>query len=66
VIAPHTQPFAACFYILEGSGTVSIADAEIPVVAGELIEAAANLPRGIRNSGTGPLSLLVIKTTAVT
>lgn len=57
-LAPHRHPPAEIYYILVGSGIVTIDGARYEVSAGTGIFIPGNAEHSIANSGTGPLKML--------
>jgi quercetin dioxygenase-like cupin family protein len=47
------------YLVLEGSGRFTVGDDERDAATGTLVVAPAGIPHGVRNNGTGRLSLLV-------
>lgn len=58
----HVTPVDVCFYGLEGEGVVEIGDEEAPLRRDMLIESPAGIPHRIRNDGSRPVRVLVVKT----
>jgi len=48
------------YYVLEGSGEAQVGEELTRVSAGDLILATAGVLHGLRNTGAGPLSVLVV------
>ena len=48
------------YHVLEGSGLFLLADSEIPMEAGVMLVAPADVPHGIRNTGKTRLLVLAI------
>lgn len=56
----HDHPDQDKFYsVIEGTGEFLVGDATFTATAGEVVFAPAGAPHGVRNSGTGRLSMLV-------
>jgi quercetin dioxygenase-like cupin family protein len=56
----HAHDGADKFYfVLEGSGRFTVGDEEREANAGSLVVAPSGIPHGVRNNGSGRLSLLV-------
>ena len=47
-IPPRPEPYGACFYIVEGSGTFTVGDEKADLSAGEMVFVQANVSRGIK------------------
>lgn len=60
-VPPHDNPFDVLFYVLEGSGELTIADQVRRVDTDSLVAIATGTQRGWENTGTEPVRLLVIK-----
>ena len=60
-LATHTTKVDVIFYALEGTAMISVGDAEIPARAGSILDSPKGIPHGMRNTGTGPFRVLVIK-----
>jgi len=48
------------YQVVEGSGLFLLEDRELPMQAGELLVAPADVPHGVKNTGTGRLLVLAI------
>lgn len=48
------------YSVVEGEGVFLLEDRELPMRAGDLLVAPANVPHGVRNSGTSRLLVLAI------
>jgi quercetin dioxygenase-like cupin family protein len=48
------------YYVLEGSGEAQVGEELTAVISGDLILARAGVLHGLRNTGAGPLSVLVV------
>jgi len=48
------------YHVLEGSGLLLLEDREVPLEAGMLATAPADVPHGLRNTGDGRLLVLAI------
>jgi quercetin dioxygenase-like cupin family protein len=60
-ITPHASDIPAYFYVLDGSGVVTIGDETKEVSAGCFIESPAGLAHGWENNSLSSLKLLVFK-----
>jgi quercetin dioxygenase-like cupin family protein len=58
----HATPVDVIFYIIEGSGEITIGEETEKVEQGMLIESPKDIPHGLKNIGKGNYSFLVIKT----
>ena len=61
-IEKHPNEWRIIFYVLEGSGLLTIEDEQISMTANQSIAIAPNLLRKWQNDGDHILKLLVIKT----
>jgi quercetin dioxygenase-like cupin family protein len=59
-LALHRHPTLELYYFLEGSGLVRLGGAERSVRPGITVSIPADLPHGIRNTGTLPLRLFYV------
>ena len=57
---PHTHSGDEAFYVLEGTGEVTLGEEVITVAAGEAAVFDGDVLHGIRNAGTGTLRYMVI------
>lgn len=48
------------YQVVEGAGLFLLEDRELPMQAGDLLVAPADVPHGVRNTGTGRLLVLAI------
>jgi len=48
-IPSRPEPYAVCFYILEGSGTFMVGDKKTDLSSDEMLFVPANMPRGIKS-----------------
>ncbi|MBS0611907.1 MAG: cupin domain-containing protein [Proteobacteria bacterium] len=53
----HRHPTLEVYYFLEGEGVVRLQDRHISVRAGSTLSIPADVPHGIRNTGTATLKL---------
>jgi len=60
-IADHALPVVIDFFVVEGSGTATVADTDVTVSAGDLLRVPAATVRSWRNPLKGDLVLLGIK-----
>jgi quercetin dioxygenase-like cupin family protein len=60
-VETHINPLVVVFYVLEGTGTVTLDKQEIECSPGTVIEVPAGLNRGWQNRGDSVLRLLVVK-----
>ncbi|BDX38734.1 cupin [Tenuifilaceae bacterium CYCD] len=60
-VAPHTNPFDVIFYILEGEGKINVDDESMPVKANHSLFVEKNKQRGMANTGSSNLKVLVFK-----
>jgi len=60
-IAAHALPYPVIFYVLEGSGTLMVDEAEFTVKPATTIECSPGIQRGWKNLSSSPLKLLVMK-----
>jgi quercetin dioxygenase-like cupin family protein len=59
-LALHRHPTPELYYFLEGSGLMRSGDAEHSVRPGVTVSIPADLPHGIKNTGTEPLRLFYV------
>ena len=57
----HALPVKVVFYVLQGSGVVSVDDLEQRAECGEIVECPANAMRLWKNNGSEKLKILAIK-----
>lgn len=57
----HITPVDVVFYVVEGQCEVEIGDEAQVVGQDTLVESPANIPHTLRNPGTSPLRVLVMK-----
>jgi len=60
-VAQHSNPFDVIFYILEGEGIINVDDEYIPVKANNCIFIEKDKQRGMTNTGSSNLKVLVFK-----
>ena len=60
-IPPHSNPFDVVFYVLEGSGKISVELEQKDVSKDNVLYVKAGLQRGINNTGKDLLRVLVVK-----
>lgn len=60
-IAPHTNPFDVIFYILEGEGKIIVDDEPMPVKTNHSLFVEKDKQRGMVNTGSSNLKVLVFK-----
>lgn len=60
-VPPHDNPFDVLFYVLEGSGELTIEGQVRQMAADSLIAIPTGTQRGWHNPGSDPVRLLVIK-----
>lgn len=48
-IPPHPEPYAVCFYVVNGKGAFTVSSEQFELASGEMIFAQANEARGIRS-----------------
>lgn len=60
-IALHANPFDVLFYILEGNATITCEDQRVVVETNSTVYIEKDKQRGMKNSGVGPLIVLVYK-----
>jgi len=58
---PHSNPVDVVFFIIEGAGELAIGGDSLAVSVNQSIFVRAGILRGWKNTGTGPLRILVIK-----
>ncbi len=58
----HTTPVEVFFYVLEGEGEIEIGDERTAVTVDTMVESPKMIPHGLRNTGSGPFRVLVVKT----
>lgn len=58
----HITPVDVFFYALEGVGVAEIGDEHITLGADELLFSPARIPHRLRNEGSAPFRVLVVKT----
>jgi quercetin dioxygenase-like cupin family protein len=63
-IEPHANPFDVIFFVLEGTGILTIEGENMECPAGTLVDVKAGMQRNWRNPGEALLKLLVIKSFA--
>ncbi len=56
----HHHPVLEVYYFLEGEGVVRLGERTVPVSAGATLSIPANLPHGIRNTGSVRLKLFYV------
>ncbi len=61
VVAPHPVPMDAHFYVISGSGRLTVDESSFEVGAGSLVPVSAGAMRGWENLATEPLELFVVK-----
>jgi len=61
-LKPHTTPVDVFFYVLEGGGEVTIGEETAEVGAETIVDSPKGIVHWWRNTGTGALRLLVVKT----
>lgn len=61
VLDKHTNPFDVAIYVLEGTGIIETDDNSAAVEPDMCIEIESGANRGVRNTGMGQLSILVVK-----
>ncbi len=61
VVATHTTPIDVFFFVLEGSGYISIGEEKESVSVGTLVESPKNIPHGLGNDSDGLLRVMVVK-----
>jgi len=59
--ASHLNPVPVIFYLLEGSGILTVRNQEIEVAAGDLVQVEQGIMRSWKNKSDGILKLLVLK-----
>ena len=57
----HTTKMDVIFYFLSGEGRAILADKEIPVREGSVLDSPKEVPHGIINESDSPMEVLVIK-----
>jgi quercetin dioxygenase-like cupin family protein len=58
---PHSHRFEdECFYLLEGSLTLRLAEKTIQVAAGDFVQVPKGIVHSFRNDGTSPAKMLAI------
>lgn len=60
-LAMHVTPVDVIFYVIDGSGTVTVGEEKREVKKGDFIDSPANIPHGWLNNSNEELSVLVIK-----
>ncbi len=61
VLEKHTNPFDVAIYVLEGYGIVETDDQSASVEPDMCVEIESGINRGLKNTGTGLLRVLVVK-----
>lgn len=61
LLEKHTNPFDVAIYILEGEGIVETDEESACVMKDFCIEIKAGIPRGVKNTSSKKLRLLVVK-----
>ncbi len=61
VVPAHTTPIDVFFFVLEGSGYISIGDEKASVSVETLVESPKNIPHGLGNDSTGLFRVMVVK-----
>lgn len=61
VLEPHSAPVDASFFVLEGEAELTFEGETAPIKAGALFASPRGTVRGMRNTGSGPFRVLVIK-----
>lgn len=60
-VAPHTNPFDVIFYILEGEGIINVDGETLPVKPNHTLFIERDKQRGMINTGSTNLRVLVFK-----
>ncbi len=58
---PHSQPMDVVFFVLEGTGTLNVANDSLEATANTTIYVKSGTQRSWANSGSDPLLILVNK-----
>lgn len=61
VLEKHTNPFDVAIYILEGNGIAETDDGSISILPDMCLQISAGVNRGLRNTSSGVLRVLVVK-----
>ncbi len=61
VLEPHASPVDVAFFVLEGEADLTCGEESAPVKAGMLTQAPRGSLHGMRNTGSGPFRVLVVK-----
>ena len=61
VLEKHTNPFDVAIYIVEGNGIIETDESKKTIAPNDCISVAANLNRGLTNTGDSDLRVLVFK-----
>lgn len=59
--APHHTEAEAFFFVVKGEGEISVGDQVFEVTAGQVVPAPPLTDHGIKNTGGGPLALLLVQ-----
>jgi len=57
----HANPFDVVFYVVEGTGELTVGDEKMTAAEDTAIEVPAGVMRGWQNAGAGRLRVLVVK-----
>ena len=63
-IEAHTLPVPATFFVIRGSGILTLSDENIKLFEGDLVAVDPGCERAWHNPGDQPLQVLVIKSAA--
>jgi len=47
-ISSRPEPYDVCFYVIDGSGTITVGNEKVDVAQGNMVFAPANVARGIK------------------
>ena len=61
VVPAHATPIDVFFFVLEGSGFVTVGEEKASVSAGTLVESPKDIPHGLGNDSAGLLRVMVVK-----
>jgi mannose-6-phosphate isomerase-like protein (cupin superfamily) len=61
-IPRHAASADVVFFVLEGHGVIECGDEQSKVGPDTAVQSRAGMLHGVRNTGSGPLRLLVVKT----
>lgn len=60
-LASHITPVNIFMFVLEGKGIFTVGNESLELEKHELLEGPVSVPHGIKNNGSEPLKVLVVK-----